>query len=76
MASVSEGESLEESIRSIAGKHAAELEGRGMPNGSPAALMICAAAMSCVHMIKKLPRLNKACIFRNCARPVIFQHAK
>ena len=70
MASISEGGALEESIRSIAGAHAGELEGRGLPNGSPAALIICAAAMSCVHIMKKLPRLSKACLFRNYASPV------
>jgi hypothetical protein len=36
-----------------------ELRGRGLPTGSPAAIMISAAAMGAVDLIKKLPALNK-----------------
>lgn len=50
---------LEERIKSMAAGHQGELEGGGLPNGSPAALFVCAAAMSCVHLAKKLPNLNK-----------------
>ena len=43
----------------VAGEHKDELEGRGLPNGSPSALIICVAAMGCLSMIKKMPELNK-----------------
>ena len=59
MTAISEDEVLEERVQSIAADFREELQGRGLPNGSPAALIICAAAMSCVHIMKKLPNLNK-----------------
>ena len=56
---ISEGEALEERLQSIAADSRGVLQGQGLPNGSPAALVICAAAMGCVHLMKKLPGLNK-----------------
>jgi len=56
---ISEGEVLEQRLQSMAADSRGELEGRGLPNGSPAVLIICAAAMSCVNISKKLPKLNK-----------------
>lgn len=47
-------------MQSIAADYRDELQGKGLPSGSPAVLVICAAAMSCVHLMKKLPNLNKA----------------
>ena len=59
MAVIGKSEGLEESLRRIAGGHKGELEGRGLPNGSPSALMVCAAAMGCISIIRKLAELNK-----------------
>ena len=59
MAVIGKSGSLEESLRRVAGEHKDELEGRGLPNGSPSALIICVAAMGCLSMIKKMPELNK-----------------
>ena len=59
MAVIGESGGLEESLRRVAGDHKEELEGRGLPNGSPSALMICAAAMGCIGMIRKMAVLNK-----------------
>ena len=56
---ISEGEVLEQRLQSMTADSRGELEGRGLPNGSPAVLIICAAAMSCVNIGKKLPNLNK-----------------
>ena len=60
MTAISAGEALEERLQSIAADYRDELQGKGLPSGSPAVLVICAAAMSCVHLMKKLPNLNKA----------------
>ena len=59
MTAIGEGEALEERLRSIAADYRDELQGKRFPCGSPAALVICAAAMSCVHIMKKLPNLNQ-----------------
>ena len=59
MAVIGKSGSLEESLRRVAGEHKDELEGRGLPNGSPSALIICVAAMGCLSMIKKMPELNQ-----------------
>ena len=56
---ISEGEVLEQRLKSMAADSRGELEGTGLPNGSPAVLIICAAAMSCVNISKKLPNVNK-----------------
>ena len=59
MAVIGKSETLKDGLRRLAGRHRDELEGRGLPNGSPSALMICAAAMGCISMIRKLAELNK-----------------
>ncbi len=56
---IRENEALEERLQNIAADFREELHGKGLPNGSPAALILCAAAMSCVHMMRKLPNLNQ-----------------
>lgn len=59
MMAISEGEVLEQRLQSMAADSRGELERRGLPTGSPAVLIICAAAMSCVNISKKLPNLNR-----------------
>ena len=59
MSAISEGEALEERLQSIAADYRDELRGKRLPCGSPVALVVCAAAMSCVHIMKKLPNLNQ-----------------
>ncbi len=64
---ISEGEALEERLQSVAADYRDELQGKRLPCGSPAALIICAAAMSCVHLMKKLPNLNQASCSGTCS---------
>ena len=69
MAVIGESGALEQSLRRLAGDYQDELEGRKLPNGSPSALMICAAAMGCISMIRKMAELNKVSSDKAWHRP-------
>ncbi len=58
MALPAEG-SFEERLKAAAGEAAPQLTARGLPHGSPAAILVSSAAMGAVGLIKMLPGLNK-----------------
>ena len=51
--------SFEERLKAATGEAASQLTGRGLPPGSPAAILVSSAAMGAVSLIKFLPGLNK-----------------
>ncbi|EIE21356.1 hypothetical protein COCSUDRAFT_56575 [Coccomyxa subellipsoidea C-169] len=53
--------SFEERLKAAAGEAALQLTARGLPHGSPAAILVSSAAMGAVGLIKMLPGLNKEC---------------